>query len=924
MSFFSLMYQMIIGPLEILFEVIYQISFHITGNVGIAIIPVSIAINMLCLPLYLRADSIKNEIREKEKKMAPMVKHIKKTFSGDERYLMLQAYYRIEKYNPIHTLKNSFSLILQIPFFMAAYHFLSHLEVLKGTSFGIISDLGMPDQLLVIGGYSLNVLPITMTIVNLVSSVIYAKKMTYRDRIQLFGLAVLFLFLLYNSPSGLVFYWLLNNIFSFLKNVFLSFTNPRIILKKCLSILGAAFFVMSFVMIFIRGRFSTVLFVVSLLLQIPLLLSIVFKRINLNIDGMDKISSNSIRFFLGCIFMTILTGFLIPSSVISASPMEFIILTDYQSPLFWVLNAFLLSFGVFTFWLGIFYYLMDNEARKITEISLWIIIGISVVNYMMFGTKLGTLSPVLQYKKEPVYSLISIEINILVNFLIIAVFLIIWIKNNKFIKSFIVIIMVVCLGMSFNNIRIIKNQVPSIEEAVSSISDTFPKLTLSKNNKNVIVLVLDKAVSGFIPYIFNEKPELKQKYTGFTWYPNTISYGNMTNVGSPALYGGYEYTPEKMNERNGEWLGDKQNEALKLMPVLFDEIGYKVTVCDPPYAGYQNIPDLSIYNDHPDIATFITGKGIVRTQSEDYLKSKKQLWKRNIFCYSIMKISPLFFQKYIYQGGSYFYSNATDMMQINLGDGETKSYGGQEEFLNAYEVLKLLPDMTNIDKDADGAFFMMHNLTPHEPVILQEPDYTPEVRVDNEEYDSLHSDRFEIDGQVLHVEEEWQIKHYHSNMAALIQVGNWLDYLKQQGVYDNTRIIIVADHGAPLMCLENMLFGYAQSEDEVYYYDIMYTNPLLMVKDFNSSSELLRDDTFMTNADTPLLAFQDIISNPINPFTEKKINNNQKNEKEQHILLTADWQVDVNNGNQFLPGSWFSVSNQNIFDIDNWNYLGDY
>jgi phosphoesterase RecJ-like protein len=32
-------------------------------------------------------------------------------------------------------------------------------------------------------------------------------------------------------------------------------------------------------------------------------------------------------------------------------------------------------------------------------------------------------------------------------------------------------------------------------------------------------------------------------------------------------------------------------------------------------------------------------------------------------------------------------------------------------------------------------------------------------------------------------------------MAAALRLGEWFDWMKAEGVYDNTRIIIVADHG---------------------------------------------------------------------------------------------------------------------------------
>ena len=77
--------------------------------------------------------------------------------------------------------------------------------------------------------------------------------------------------------------------------------------------------------------------------------------------------------------------------------------------------------------------------------------------------------------------------------------------------------------------------------------------------------MLDRAIGSMVPYIMAEKPELKESFDGFTWYRNALSYGQSTNFASPALYGGYDYTPEKINARASEPLVDKQNEALKVI-----------------------------------------------------------------------------------------------------------------------------------------------------------------------------------------------------------------------------------------------------------------------------------------------------------------------------------------------------------------------
>ena len=62
-----------------------------------------------------------------------------------------------------------------------------------------------PDQLLRLGGLSLNLLPVLMTGINLLSGVLYTRGAPLKSKVQTFGIALVFLALLYSSPSGLIF-----------------------------------------------------------------------------------------------------------------------------------------------------------------------------------------------------------------------------------------------------------------------------------------------------------------------------------------------------------------------------------------------------------------------------------------------------------------------------------------------------------------------------------------------------------------------------------------------------------------------------------------------------------------------------------------------------------------------------------------------
>ncbi len=220
--FTEILYDLTIQPIRLLLEIMFKTAYSFCYSPGASLVFVSLVVNILVLPLYLRSDHLQKRERQKQKDMEGWVKHIRKTFKGDERFMILSEYYRQNDYQPYYVLKSSLSLLLQIPFFIAAYQFLSQLQLLSGTSFGIIKDLGRPDAMIHAGSFSVNVLPILMTVINLVSSMIYTKGGPLREKLQTVGMALIFLVLLYNSPAGLVFYWTLNNLFSLGKNVVMS------------------------------------------------------------------------------------------------------------------------------------------------------------------------------------------------------------------------------------------------------------------------------------------------------------------------------------------------------------------------------------------------------------------------------------------------------------------------------------------------------------------------------------------------------------------------------------------------------------------------------------------------------------------------------------------------------------------------------
>jgi arylsulfatase A-like enzyme len=221
--------------------------------------------------------------------------------------------------------------------------------------------------------------------------------------------------------------------------------------------------------------------------------------------------------------------------------------------------------------------------------------------------------------------------------------------------------------------------------------------------------------------------------------------------------------------------------------------------------------------------------------------------------------------------------------------------------MDNYAALSVLPEITAVSENTQSNFIILNSELTHDSAFLEVPSYEPVTEVANKG-----------SGPFANVEA------YHANMAAFLLLGKWFDFLKENGVYDNTRIIIVSDHGFDVAALLKNGVTLPNGEKLEWYH------ALLLVKDFNAqtvaqiSGELPSDDTFMTNADVPVLATKEIIPAPVNPHTGKKI----RSEKESGATVTAShlWRVEKHFKNTFniKPNEWLHV-HDDIFKPENWS-----
>lgn len=179
-----------------------------TKNYGISIILLTILIKIVFFPLSHKSYKSMKEMQ----KLQPKMEELRKKFANDReafnREMMLL--YRRHGVNPV---SGCLPILVQIPFFIALYQALMHaIELRHAPFFGWIKDLSSYDPYYIT--------PILMGITMLIQQIMTPSSGDPMQKRMMYILPVIFTFMFLKFPSGLVLYWLVNNIFSILQQVY--------------------------------------------------------------------------------------------------------------------------------------------------------------------------------------------------------------------------------------------------------------------------------------------------------------------------------------------------------------------------------------------------------------------------------------------------------------------------------------------------------------------------------------------------------------------------------------------------------------------------------------------------------------------------------------------------------------------------------
>jgi YidC/Oxa1 family membrane protein insertase len=185
--------------------------YRYVGNYGVAIIIITVILKALFFPLTHKSYKSMKDMQ----KIQPMMAALKEKFKDDRDGLnrAVMELYRDHKVNP---LGGCLPMLVQIPVFFALYKALMFSIELRHAPFYFwITDLSGPDNLFgqMLGlPFVIGPLPLVMGATMFIQQKMTPSNMDPMQAKMMLALPVVFTFMFLNFPSGLVLYWLLNNI----------------------------------------------------------------------------------------------------------------------------------------------------------------------------------------------------------------------------------------------------------------------------------------------------------------------------------------------------------------------------------------------------------------------------------------------------------------------------------------------------------------------------------------------------------------------------------------------------------------------------------------------------------------------------------------------------------------------------------------
>ena len=205
-----------------IFLAMHWLNDNLLHNSGWSIISVTVAINLLLLPL--RFSSLKSQ--RKMQGLQPQIAAINAKFKGlslrdPKKAQQNQEVMELYKKEGVNPMGGCLPMLIQLPLLYAFYKVLNVSIELRGAHWLWVGDLSQPEQL------AIRVLPVVMIVTQFIMQGMTPNPGMDPSQAKMMRfMPLMFGFLFYNASSGLVLYWLTSNLVGIVQQWLINRTMP--------------------------------------------------------------------------------------------------------------------------------------------------------------------------------------------------------------------------------------------------------------------------------------------------------------------------------------------------------------------------------------------------------------------------------------------------------------------------------------------------------------------------------------------------------------------------------------------------------------------------------------------------------------------------------------------------------------------------
>ena len=430
-----------------------------------------------------------------------------------------------------------------------------------------------------------------------------------------------------------------------------------------------------------------------------------------------------------------------------------------------------------------------------------------------------------------------------------------------------------------------------LDSKQDELDSTLKPIVRFSKNKNVFLLVLDAFTGSHFEDILEMYPNLREEFSDFIYFPNTVSTSSFTAFTTFSVAGGHFYSLSDMYSRYHHIVGRDiiYKEAKKAFVNLakdFSTRGYESVIYSPEPVSLKDEKlgkDVFSYDDKVFREYFF-----YHHQKElAFLNDIPKDFIAELFNYGLFKASPYSLRTKLYVDYGWSLAKSSKIKQFSI------------VAENASDLLSL-PYLLQANAEKP-TFKYFKTMITHQPGGLDvERNCLPSLNIKTKLPKKYQ----------LSILNSYMSYHFDNEVCAIFSVAKIIDWLKKEGIYNQTQIVITSDHG--------LYDAYKQMENNHGDQLGRHSNPLLLFKPFHqakhSYQNLIIDQRLMSNADATGLAYDGAFGKFAPAYPVNILRHYPENRSVIHVMIDSSMhsmeKIFRVKENSFDPKNWQDITQE--------------